>query len=132
MRVSGLKYSAIVVNNSQVALECVECLNRHKLPRQTFLPIDGIGNATLEVNLRLIEEPQNVKLIYDVLKFDEDYEPVVLHVVKSTLVCETDENARYVAYEYYATQNEGTRRTLNVKNFLFYLFILVNLYSVMI
>uniref|UniRef100_A0A182P6L4 Bifunctional glutamate/proline--tRNA ligase n=1 Tax=Anopheles epiroticus TaxID=199890 RepID=A0A182P6L4_9DIPT len=47
-----------------------------------------------------IEEPRNVKLIYDVLKFSPpEIEPAVLFATNNALVCETPDDAMKVAYE---------------------------------
>lgn len=46
-----------------------------------------------------IEEPQNVKLLYDVLNISSSHiNNAVLFVTKNTLVCETNEHAKMLAY----------------------------------
>lgn len=52
------------------------------------------------LNCRNIEDPRNVKLIYDVLKFNPpQIEPAVLFATNNALVCETPDDAMKVAYE---------------------------------
>ncbi len=49
---------------------------------------------------RDIREPKQVKLVYDVLKFDPpEIEKAVLFATNNALVCETPEDAMKVAYE---------------------------------
>lgn len=47
-----------------------------------------------------IQEPRNVKLLYDVLHFSpKDIDRAVLFATNNALVCETPEDANKVAYE---------------------------------
>jgi len=47
-----------------------------------------------------IQEPKNVKLLYDVLHFSpKDIDRAVLFATNNALVCETPEDANKVAYE---------------------------------
>lgn len=49
---------------------------------------------------RNIQEPKNVKLLYDVLHFSpKDIDRAVLFATNNALVCETPEDANKVAYE---------------------------------
>lgn len=49
---------------------------------------------------RNITEPKQVKLVYDVLKFEPpEIERAVLFATNNALVCETPEDAMKVAYE---------------------------------
>lgn len=64
---------------------------------ETFLPLQA---KPLKQRLRDIREPKQVKLVYDVLKFDPpEIEKAVLFATKNALVCETPEDAMKVAYE---------------------------------
>lgn len=54
----------------------------------------------MKQRLRDIKEPKQVKLVYDVLKFDPpEIEKAVLFATNNALVCETPEDAMKVAYE---------------------------------
>jgi structural maintenance of chromosome 1 len=54
----------------------------------------------LKERLRNIADPRNVRLIYDVLKFDPPaIERAVLFATNNALVCESPEDAMKVAYE---------------------------------
>lgn len=54
----------------------------------------------LKQRLRDIKDPKQVKLVYDVLKFDPpEIEKAVLFATNNALVCETPEDAMKVAYE---------------------------------
>lgn len=67
---------------------------------ETFLPLDYLQAKPLKQRLRDIKEPKQVKLVYDVLKFDPpEIEKAVLFATNNALVCETPEDAMKVAYE---------------------------------
>lgn len=54
----------------------------------------------LKFIFREIEEPKNVEPLYNVLTYDPyNIKKAVLYATKSTLVCETAEDAFKVAYE---------------------------------
>ena len=54
----------------------------------------------MKERLRVIEDPPNVRLVYDVLKYDPpEIMKAVLFVTNNALVCETQEDAMKVAYE---------------------------------
>lgn len=67
---------------------------------ETFLPLDYLQAKPLKQRLRDIREPKQVKLVYDVLKFEPpEIEKAVLFATNNALVCETPEDAMKVAYE---------------------------------
>lgn len=67
---------------------------------ETFLPLDYLQAKPLKQRLRDIREPKQVKLVYDVLKFEPpQIEKAVLFATNNALVCETPEDAMKVAYE---------------------------------
>lgn len=67
---------------------------------ETFLPLDYLQAKPLKQRLRDIKEPKQVKLVYDVLKFEPpEIEKAVLFATNNALVCETPEDAMKVAYE---------------------------------
>lgn len=71
-----------------------------QLEVETFLPLDYLQTKPLKQRLRDIREPKQVKLVYDVLKFDPpEIEKAVLFATNNALVCETPEDAMKVAYE---------------------------------
>lgn len=57
-------------------------------------------NNQNKFSYRNISEPKNVRLIYDVLKFDPpQIQRAVLFATNNALVCESPEDAMKVAYE---------------------------------
>lgn len=75
-------------------------MKEQRLEVETFLPLDYLQAKPLKQRLRDIKEPRQVKLVYDVLKFDPpEIEKAVLFATNNALVCETPEDAMKVAYE---------------------------------
>ncbi|XP_023289766.1 structural maintenance of chromosomes protein 1A [Orussus abietinus] len=99
-KVFGKFIDAIVVDSERTATQCIKYLKEQLYCPETFLPLSNLLVESLKERLREIEEPRNVKLLYDVIQFTpSDVGRAVLFVTKNTLVCETPEDARKVAYE---------------------------------
>ncbi|KAL0128334.1 hypothetical protein PUN28_003545 [Cardiocondyla obscurior] len=99
-KVFGKHMNAIVVGTNPTAIQCIQFLKQNKKSREIFLPLDSIKNVHLKTYLRDIEEPRNVKLLYDVISSKlPQFEKVILFVTKNTLVCESPEDARMIAFE---------------------------------
>ncbi|KAI5724110.1 hypothetical protein M8J76_015488 [Diaphorina citri] len=99
-KVLGKYMEAIVVDSEKTARLCIQYLKDHQLDPETFLPIDYLQTKPLKERLRNIRDPKNVKLLYDVLKYQpEDIKRVVLFATNNALVCETPEDAMKVAYD---------------------------------
>lgn len=91
---------AIVVDTEKTARDCIQYLKIGLIEPETFLPLDYIRPKPLKERLRTIENPANVRLIYDVLQIAHpSVEQAILYATKSTLVCENGEDARTVAYD---------------------------------
>ncbi|XP_053671358.1 structural maintenance of chromosomes protein 1A [Anopheles nili] len=99
-KVLGKYMEAIIVDTEKTARRCIQILKEKMLDVETFLPLDYLQKKPLKERLRNIEEPRNVKLIYDVLKFSPpEIEAAVLFATNNALVCETPDDAMKVAYE---------------------------------
>ncbi|KAM3957786.1 LOW QUALITY PROTEIN: structural maintenance of chromosomes 1 [Aphomia sociella] len=105
-KVLGKYMEAIVVDTEKTARRCIQVLKERMLEPETFLPLDYIQAKPLRERLRDIKEPKNVKLLFDVLRF----EPAAIHravlfVTNNALVCETPEDASRVAYDLDRSKN---------------------------
>ncbi|CAK1580677.1 unnamed protein product [Parnassius mnemosyne] len=99
-KVLGKYMEAIVVDTEKTARRCIQVLKERMLEPETFLPLDYIQAKPLRERLRDIKEPKNVKLLFDVLRFDPPaIHRAVLFVTNNALVCETPEDASRVAYD---------------------------------
>ncbi|XP_020277479.1 structural maintenance of chromosomes protein 1A-like [Pseudomyrmex gracilis] len=100
-KVFGKYMDAIVVDTVSTAQKCIHFLKRNKMGVEIFLPLDdSLKIEPLKETLRAIREPPNVKLLYDVLNISSsEINRAVLFVTRNTLVCETADDARQMAYE---------------------------------
>lgn len=122
-KVLGKFMEAIIVDTEKTARRCIQVfrfilpnliffyiffnlysqqqiLKEQMLEVETFLPLDYLQVKPLKQRLRDIRDPKQVKLVYDVLKFDPpEIEKAVLFATNNALVCETPEDAMKVAYE---------------------------------
>lgn len=55
----------------------------------------------LAERLRSIKNPKGCKLLFDAVLYDPKVKNAVLFATKSVVVCETADDAQYVAYETY-------------------------------
>uniref|UniRef100_T1IVB8 Structural maintenance of chromosomes protein n=1 Tax=Strigamia maritima TaxID=126957 RepID=T1IVB8_STRMM len=98
-KVLGKNMEAIVVDTERTARQCIQYLKEQMMEAETFLPLDYIDAKPLKERLRNIKEPKNVKLLFDILRFEPaSIKRAVLFATNNALVCETAEDAQVVAY----------------------------------
>ncbi|XP_066594683.1 structural maintenance of chromosomes protein 1A-like [Prorops nasuta] len=102
----GKNMNAIIVKTTKTAHLCINYLKLEQIGRETFLPLDSLLVKQIKNSLRDIKDPKNVKLAYDLLNFPSEISLAVIFVIKNTLVCETAEDARKLAYESFNTRND--------------------------
>lgn len=113
-KVMAKSMDAIVVDTERTAQECIQFMKEHHLPSETFYPLDYIDAPQLDERLREIKEPRNTKLVFDVIKYHPpQIKKALLFSVGNCLVCETDEDARFLAFgnkqqRHKVVSNEGT------------------------
>jgi len=99
-KIMGKSMEAIVVDSEKTGRLCIQYLKDQMLEPETFLPLDYIASKPIKERLRNIQSPPNVKLIYDVIKFEpQDVREAVLFATNNALVCETAVDANKVAFE---------------------------------
>lgn len=99
-KIMGKSMEAIVVDSEKTGRLCIQYLKDQMLEPETFLPLDYIASKPIKERLRNIQSPANVKLIYDVIKFEpQDVKQAVLFATNNSLVCETAADANKVAFE---------------------------------
>lgn len=99
-KIMGKSMEAIIVDSEKTGRLCIQYLKDQMLEPETFLPLDYIASKPIKERLRNIQSPSNVKLIYDVIKFEpQDIKQAVLFATNNALVCETAADANKVAFE---------------------------------
>uniref|UniRef100_A0A0N5AH08 Structural maintenance of chromosomes protein n=1 Tax=Syphacia muris TaxID=451379 RepID=A0A0N5AH08_9BILA len=90
---------SVVCDTDETARECIVYLKEQRLAPETFLPLSVLEVHPINEKLRELTEPRGVKLLFDVIQCNV---PVARKALQfacgNTLVCETAEDARYLAY----------------------------------
>jgi len=87
---------AIIVDSNHTAEECVTYLKEQRLGIATFLPLESI--RAKPINERLRQLPGTAKLVVDVAKADPAYQKALIYACGNTIVCDTLEEARRLAF----------------------------------
>ncbi|CAF3502925.1 unnamed protein product [Rotaria sp. Silwood1] len=98
-KVLGRNMDSIVVERETTVQSCLRYMKEHRYEPETFLPLDYIKVTPVNEQLRELQEPKNVKLVLDVIKYDKQYYKALLYACGNALVCDNDEDARKLAYE---------------------------------
>ncbi|EPY21217.1 structural maintenance of chromosome 1 [Strigomonas culicis] len=92
----GKNLEAIVVDSTSVAVSCVRYLKEQRLPPMTFLPLDAVQGKSVDDRLRALGG--SCKPVADVLRYEPELQPVIQFVIGQTLLCDTVEEGRKIAY----------------------------------
>jgi structural maintenance of chromosome 1 len=102
-KVLGRNMDSIVVERETTVQSCLRYMKEHRYEPETFLPLDYIKVTPVNEQLRFVflelQEPKNVKLVIDVIKYDKQYYKALLYACGNALVCDNDDDARKLAYE---------------------------------
>ncbi|UJR31961.1 hypothetical protein I4U23_019434 [Adineta vaga] len=105
-KVLGRNMDAIIVERETTVQSCLRYMKEHRYEPETFLPLDYIKVTPVNGQLRELQEPKNVKLVLDVIKYDKQYYKAVLYACGNALVCDNDDDARRLAYEHGSQKNK--------------------------
>ncbi|XP_074644873.1 structural maintenance of chromosomes protein 1A-like [Tubulanus polymorphus] len=98
-KVLGKYMDAIVVDSDKTAKDCIQYMKEQRIDPETFLPLDYLDVTPLNERLRDIQDPKNVKLVVDVIRYDPPIvKKALLFACGNALVAETVEDARKVAF----------------------------------
>jgi chromosome segregation protein len=92
----GNRLSYIVVENEQVATECVNVLKREKIGRASFIPLDKIKSQGLG---KLPKDNGVIDFALNLVKFDPKMRPAFEFVFSDTIVTEDFETAKRQGFQ---------------------------------
>lgn len=98
-RIFSLHMNSIVIDTYAEAKECVKYLKAERIGQETFLPLDNLNIYNISSSLTKFAEQNRIPRLIDVLSFDEKYTKLFTFICKDTLVCQTSDDARRIAYE---------------------------------
>lgn len=94
---AGSHLSSLVVENDDVAKECIEYLRREQLGVATFLPINKIRPREVPPFIQdLLKVDGVIGLALDLIRFEKKFEPIFSYVFGSTLVVDSLRTAQYI------------------------------------
>ncbi|CAF5042742.1 unnamed protein product, partial [Rotaria socialis] len=85
---------SIIVERETTVQSCLRYMKEHRYEPETFLPLDYIKVSPINEQLRELQDPKNVKLVLDVIKYDRQYYKALLYACGNALVCDNDDDAR--------------------------------------
>ncbi|MGA1821490.1 MAG: chromosome segregation protein SMC [Thermoplasmatota archaeon] len=92
---AGSRINAVVVEDDQVAANCIERLKRKKIGRATFLPLNKISAKRPGAkSLMIKDDPHVVGMAIDLVNFDKTYGPAFSWVFGDTVVVDNLETMR--------------------------------------
>lgn len=92
----GRNLNAIVVDDEKTAKECIMYMKEQRLGTATFIPLDTISVKPVNEQLRQIED--SVKLVLDVIKFENSLRNAFVYACGNTVVCEDLSEAKSLAF----------------------------------
>ncbi|CAD7695742.1 unnamed protein product [Ostreobium quekettii] len=92
----GKHMDCVLVNTKDTAKECIRHLKEHRIPPMTFLPLDNLNLKPLNESLRQLGG--TAKLAIDLLQFEPAYQRGLLYACGNTVVCDTVEEAKRLAF----------------------------------
>lgn len=101
LQVLGKHMNSILCDNSDTGRECISYLREQHYPPETFLPIADLRAEPIREHLRDLKNLPGVKLIFDVISVpnnDSNIRRALQFVCGNSMVCDTPEQAREIAY----------------------------------
>eukprot|EP01028_Stygiella_incarcerata_P001079 TRINITY_DN1169_c1_g4_i1.p1 TRINITY_DN1169_c1_g4~~TRINITY_DN1169_c1_g4_i1.p1 ORF type:complete len:1388 (+),score=491.29 TRINITY_DN1169_c1_g4_i1:106-4269(+) len=87
--------NSIVVSTTEVARECISYLRESRIGFLTFLPLDSLRPADGVEEYRSLA---GASLCMDVLEYDPELETAVMYACGNSVICDSLESARRIAY----------------------------------
>jgi structural maintenance of chromosome 1 len=94
--VLGREADAVIVEDAKTAKDCIQYLKEQRIQSMQFIPLKEI--KVQGINERLRHLGGSARLVVDVLQFDKAYERAILFACGDTVVCDTHNEAKKLAF----------------------------------
>lgn len=101
---AGARSEYVVVENDQVAADCVMLIKKAKAGRLTFLPLNKIRPMVISQN---VKDKSIIGRAIDLVEFDEKYRKAIEYVFGQTLIVKNLDAARKFGFDNRAVTLEG-------------------------
>jgi len=91
---AGNRLSAVVVQNDEVAVKCINYLKQNKLSPVTFFPLNKLSVRESHPDSTLLSEPGVIGAAVELLSFDPKYKKVFQLIFGDTVVIDNLETAK--------------------------------------
>ncbi|MES1905734.1 MAG: Structural maintenance of chromosomes protein 1B, partial [Paramarteilia canceri] len=98
-RIFGIHMYSIVTDDLKTAKECIKYLKSERIGTESFLPLDSLHKYSISASITRFAEENCIARMIDVLTFDESLKDLFVFICKDTLICQTTQKAREIAYE---------------------------------
>ncbi|CAO3599503.1 unnamed protein product [Absidia cylindrospora] len=92
----GRNLEAIVVDDQQTAIDCIQYLREQRAGKATFLPLTSLSTPAINDRFRTLPRSS---LAVDVIKCDHAYLSAVQYACGNTVVCENLAGAKHICYQ---------------------------------
>jgi len=93
---AGARIKAVVVEDDDVATQCIKYLRQNKYGVVTFLPLNKMRPTLIQTELRNLKQPGVIGLAVDLVSYDKKFQKAFQFVFGNTLVVENIETARKI------------------------------------
>ncbi|KAI3640518.1 hypothetical protein MIR68_001396 [Amoeboaphelidium protococcarum] len=92
----GKNVDAVVVDNSAIAMECIQYLKDQRVGLATFIPLDSVKSKAIDEKFRSLGK--GTRLCFDVLNFDRSIVKAIEYACGNTVICDNLDVARDVCF----------------------------------
>ena len=92
----GINYDSVVVENTEVAMKCIEYMKTQKKGHRRFIPLNSIKVSPISQEMRRLGGTAQPAM--DVIDYNKKHERAVLYSMGNTVVVENIDEARRLAF----------------------------------
>lgn len=94
--VLGRNFDAVIVDNENTAIDCIEYLRERRRGQATFIPLDTIQWTASTSNLK---GTRGTRMAIDTISYDSSLERAVAYVCGNAVICDDLATAKHVCWE---------------------------------
>eukprot|EP01084_Bolivina_argentea_P186866 322003_1 len=108
----GVNNNAVIVENKEIAIQCMQHMRKTRRGHFRFIPLNDIKTYSVSQELRRFGG--SAQPIIDVIHYETQFERALQFALSNTIVVETIEEARDIAYNNYNKNNRTRIRVVSL------------------